>query len=162
MDSIRTANPRYAGAPPNMADGRLFTDYRGNCEILTPAPESKGFERREALIKNGVKLMEEDRMFTTWVAGTQGRVDTMVPELNKRICNWDGCKTLAGHQVGIGTGRLVLPDRPDLAAADPDVLALKATPGLFGIFSSHLKGPHLNSRKTEAESNNFSAPYGKY
>lgn len=167
MESIRTANPRYVGAPPNMADGRLFTDYRASCEL---APSSKknhsmsnsraGFDRREQFIKNGEISMEEDRMFTTWVAGTVGRVDTMVPELNKRFCSKEGCKTFMGHQVGIGTGRLVV--SPDLAAADPDVLALKATPALFGIFSSHLRGSHQNQRRGFEETNNYSAPYGKY
>ena len=158
MESIRTANPRYVGAPPNMADGRLFTDYRASCE-LTPSTHS-GFDRREQFIKNGHISMEEDRMFTTWVAGTVGRVDTMVPELNKRFCTKEICKTLMGHQVGIGTGRLVV--SPDLAAADPEIVALKSTPALFGIFSSHLRGSHQNQRKGFEETNNYSAPYGKY
>lgn len=152
MESIRTANPRYVGAPPNMADGRLFTDYRASCELLKSG--------REQFIKNGEISMEEDRMFTTWVAGTVGRVDTMVPELNKRFCSKEGCKTFMSHQVGIGTGRLVV--NPDLAAADPEIVALKSTPALFGIFSSHLRGSHQNQRRGFEETNNYSAPYGKY
>ena len=156
MESIRTANPRYVGAPPNMADGRLFTDYRASCELLPSGRE--GFDRREQFIKNGEISMEEDRMFTTWVAGTVGRVDTMVPELNKRFCTKESCKTLMGHQVGIGTGRLVVSS--DLA--DPEIVALKSTPALFGIFSSHLRGSHQNQRKGFEETNNYSAPYGKY
>jgi hypothetical protein len=173
MESLRTVNPRYAGAPPNMDDGRLFTDYRRNCELVEappivtssgPAPRwFNGFDRRAQMMKGGQKLMNEDRMFTTWIAGTKGRVDTMVPELNKRICTSDGCTTLPAQAVGLGTGRLPLPGRSDLAAADPDVVALRVTPGLFDTFSSHLVGSHSNSRLIEDRGlNRYSAPYGYY
>jgi hypothetical protein len=103
--------------------------------------------------------MNEDRMFTTWVAGTVGRVDTMVPELNKRYCNTSGCKTTTAQPLGLGTGRLVVPLK---ATTDPDIIALKATPGLFDTFSSHLKGGHRNWRRTENTANTYSFPYGSY
>jgi len=171
MDSIRTANPRYIGAPANMADGRLFTDYRGSCILIPKVPQVStthkgpvmfaGFDRRAELLAQGESLRNEDRMFTTWVAGTKGHIDTMVPELNKRICRWDGCDTLVAHPVGLGTGRLTL-NQPGLAAADPEMVAVKTTPALFDTFSAHLPGPHRNQRGMEKEGNPYSAQYGHY
>ena len=173
MESIRTANPRYSGAPANMSDGRLFTDYRATCELNPPIPVVStsstdpgvfgGFDRRQSIMIHGQNRRNEDRMFTTWTAGTQGRIDTMVPELNKRMCTWEKCVTLPAFPVGLGTGRMTLPGQPELVKADPDVLALKATPGLFDTFSSHLRGPHENRRLIENRGKNrYSAPYGYY
>ena len=165
MESVRTANPRYVGAPPNMEDGRLFTDYRPSCEAIPVAKPvgrgqfSSGFDIRKSMIDSGTQLINEDRMFTTWVAGTVGRVDTMVPESQKRFCTWSGCETMEAQPVGLGTGRLVV-DIP--ASADPDLIALKATPGLFDTFSSFLKGPHKNQRRVENTANRYSLPYGSY
>jgi len=165
MESLRTANPRYVGAPAHMDDGRLFTDYRSSCEAVPKANPvgrgqfSAGFDLKLSMVNGGTRLMDEDRMFTTWVAGTVGRVDTMVPELTKRYCTPSGCKTLGAQRVGLGTGRLVVPLE---AFADPDLIALKATPGLFDTFSSHLKGGHSNWRRTENTANPYSFPYGNY
>lgn len=165
MESIRTANPRYVGAPAHMDDGRLFTDYRASCQLVpTPTPVgrgqfSSGFDLKKSMINGGNRLMNEDRMFTTWVAGTVGRVDTMVPEYTKRYCTWSGCETMMAQPVGLGTGRLVVPLE---ASIDPDTIALKATPGLFDTFSSHLKGGHRNWRRTENTANQYSFPYGSY
>jgi hypothetical protein len=171
MDSIRTANPRYVGAPANMADGRLFTDYRSSCELIVQPKKVTsghrgpvmfaGFDRRAELLAQGESLMQEDRMFTTWVAGTKGHVDTMVPELNKRLCRKDGCETLVAHPVGLGTGRLTI-NQPGLATADPETVAKTVTPPLFGTFSSHLPGVHRNQRGMEKEGNPYSAPYGHF
>ena len=164
MDAIRTTNPRYVGAPAHMDDGRLFTDYRRSCEAIPKAlyagpGQMPGPNIAEGLQASGARLMEEDRMFTTLVAGTRGRVDTMVPELTKRFCTWAGCETLAAQPIGLGTGRLVVHVPP---TADPEKIALKATPGLFGIFSSHLTGYHANHRGKEPEGNQYSMPYGDY
>lgn len=164
MDLIRTTNPRYVGAPAHMDDGRLFTDYRSSCEAVPKARytgrgEMPGPNLAEGLQASGIHLMSEDRMFTTLVAGTKGRVDTMVPELTKRFCTWAGCETLAAQPVGLGTGRLVVHVDP---RSDPEHIALKTTPGLFGIFSSHLTGSHANKRGKEPEGNPYSLPYGDY
>ena len=164
MDLVRTTNPRYVGAPAHMDDGRLFTDYRSSCQAV-PKPRFTGPDQipgpniAEGLQAGGVHLIEEDRAFTTLVAGTKGRVDTMVPELSKRFCTWAGCETLVAKPVGLGTGRLVVHVEP---TADPEKIALKATPGLFGIFSSHLTGSHGNHRGKEREGNQYSLPYGDY
>jgi hypothetical protein len=147
-----------------MDDGRLFTDYRPSCEAIPKARyagigQMPGPNIAEGLQANGVSLMSDDRMFTTLVAGTKGRVDTMVPELTKRFCTWEGCETLPAQPVGLGTGRLVVNVEP---TADPEKIALKATPALFGIFSSHLTGSHANQRRKEREGNQYSMPYGDY
>jgi hypothetical protein len=156
-----------------MADGRLFTDYRPTCDLNPPIPVTTtatkdpgvfgGFDRRQKMMDHGQNLRAEDRMFTTLTAGTRGRIDTMVPEMNKRLCTWEGCLTLPAHPVGLGTGRMTLPGSPELVAGDPDILAVKATPGLFDTFSSHLKGSHENRRQVENRGKNrYSAPYGYY
>lgn len=165
MDLLRTTNPRYVGAPAHMDDGRLFTDYRPSCEAMPKPifPKSVGLmpgpNIAEGLQASGLQLIEEDRMFTTLVAGTKGRVDTMVPERTKRFCTWAGCENLDAQPVGLGTGRLVVHVNP---TSDPEHIALKATPALFGIFSSHLSGNHQNHRGTEPEGNHYSFPYGHY
>jgi hypothetical protein len=40
----------------------------------------------------------------------------MVPELYKRVCTWEGCKTIPGHYAGMGVGRVYVPSS---AGADP-------------------------------------------
>jgi len=161
---MRTTNPRYVGAPAHMEDGRLFTDYRSSCEIV-PKPSYAGVGQpprpnlAQSLQSEGLHLIEEDRMFTTLAAGTKGRVDTMVPEIQKRYCGWSGCKTYGAQPVGLGTGRLVVLANP---RSDPELLSEKTTPPLFGIFSSHLVGSHENHRGKEREGNRYSFPYGDY
>jgi len=113
-------------------------------------------------------MIGTDRSLTVMKAGSTGCVDTMVPELTKRVCGWNGCVTLPAHGVGIGQGRLYLPGQPDLAAADPDVVAAATFP-MAGTFSSNpdlyvVSPPSAASRNATrvvpARPNRYSAPYG--
>jgi hypothetical protein len=155
----RTPNPHYPNSPARMADGRLFTDYR-------PLDCGGTFEDKQRLQQTGAVLIGTDRSLTVMRAGVLGGcVDTMVPELTKRVPGWNGCRTLPAHSAGIGQGRLYLPGRTDLVAADPDVLAA-ATAFDFGTFSANprlyvagpLTGPTVAT--AAATSNRYSAPYG--
>lgn len=148
-----------------MSDGRLFTDYRANCSILG-SHTNADYENKQRLTNTGLQMMGTDRSLTVMRAGSTGCVDTMVPELTKRVCGWNGCVTLPAQPVGIGQGRLYLPGRPDLAAADPDVVA-KATFPMAGTFSMNPdlyvaspSKPASTSRVVPARPNRYSAPYG--
>ena len=169
LASMRVVNPRYAGAPARMADGRLFTDYRPNCSLIGP-PSNATLEMKQQMQENGLLLMGTDRSLTVMRAGSTDCVDTMVPELSKRICGWKGCATLPAQPVGIGQGRLYLPGRPDLAAADPDVVARATFPMLLpGTFSpnpnvyvaSSVQPSWLSTANVvPARPNRYSVPYG--
>lgn len=134
------------------------------------APHSKNspafgasFEDKQRMQKEGLFLIGTDRSLTAMKAGTMGCVDTMVPELSKRVCGWDGCTTLPGHPAGIGQGRLYLPGRPDLVGGDPDRLAAE-TAFTHGTFFSnpnlYMASPATSSIHVPARPNRYSAPYG--
>lgn len=173
LAKARTINPQYPGAAARMADGRLFTDYRANCSLLMPhkagsAAFGASFEDKQHMQQTGSQQMSTDRSLTVMKAATMsGSVDTMVPELTKRVCAWDGCTTLPSHAVGIGQGRLYLPGRMDLVAGDPDVLAAK-TAFEYGTFPTnvglYVQGGYPTAMPTAgivpARPNRYSAPYG--
>ena len=173
LGKARTMNPRYPNSPSRMADGRLFTDYRPNCQLSAQIDMHKSsfgasFENKQKLQQTGGHHINTDRSLTAMKAGRLGGcVDTMVPELTKRVCAWDGCTTLPAHAAGIGQGRLYLPGRMDLITADPDLLA-KATAFEHGTFPAnvglYVAGPLPSAMPTAgvvpARPNRYSAPYG--
>lgn len=159
-------NPRFPGSPARMADGRHFTDYKANCH-LTPQlilsntwPEH---ERRQNLLKMANSQINMDRMMTVMRAGHGTCVDTMVPELSKRVYSWNGPVELLSHPAGVGTGRMYLPGRQELVAGDPDVLAAATFPELFGTFGAS-RGFSVTQPQAPvagpAAKNRYSAPYG--
>ena len=151
--SDRIPNPRYPGSPARMSDGRLFTNYRPNCN------KESSFEAKERRQQSGQTQIHIDRAMAAKRAATVGCVDTMVPELTKRVCTWNGCTTIPAQAVGIGQGRLYLPARTDLVE-DPDALATK-TAFPFGTFP--VKTPTFvpTSPVTDLPPtrNRYSAPY---
>ena len=169
MIGNRIINPRFPGAPAWMSDGRLFTDYRPNCE-LAGSPSNASYDSKKHLQSMGALQIKTDRSLTVLRAGSTGCVDTMVPESTKRVCAWDGCTTLPAHAGGIGQGRLYVWQRPELAGADPDVVA-KATisfplPGTFPVNPDlYMASPGGSSDKARtagpAKPNRYSAPYGE-
>jgi hypothetical protein len=133
-----TINPNSDKSANRMEDGRLFTDYRPRClqyplKVTGVWGEHDG---RQQMIQKTDSLMEEARnMLQGKVAPVKGScVDTMVPELYKRICTWKGCETVPGHYAGIGTGRVYVPDSAN-ASEDPDGLALATIPPMPNTFS---------------------------
>jgi hypothetical protein len=88
-----------------MSDGRLFTDYRPNGKIVQNQLSS--YELKQQLQRDGDMYIRADRSTTVLSAGTIGSsVDTMVPELTKRTCQWNGCSSAPAQRVGIGEGRV--------------------------------------------------------
>jgi hypothetical protein len=168
LAKARTPNPHYPDSPSRMADGRLFTDYRGNCKLVL-SDYGGSFEDKQRLQQTGTLMINADRSVTVMKAASLSCVDTMVPEATKRVAGWNGGKTLMAHAAGIGQGRLYLPGRTDLVAGDPDVLAA-ATAFDFGTFSANPNmymaggGAAVTARQvamaTPARPNRYSVPYG--
>ena len=155
---IRASNPRYPGSPARMADGRLFTDYRANCNIIGG---NNTFKRKEQIRKTGTHIIEVDRATSVAIAGTTGCVDTMVPELTKRVCDWNGCRTLPSEAVGIGQGRLYLPGS---GVQDPDAMAALVTipntyPAHTGLYVPAPAAYNQRVPVVPATPNRYSAPY---
>ena len=167
MDSLQIPNPHHAGAPARMLDGRLFTDYRPACDAMPPIPKGSfgQFNRKQNMMQYGLHQIAAERSIAVLKAGSKGCVDTMVPELTKRVCRWDGCKTVPAHPAGVGTGRLPLPGRVDLVAGDPDVLAARVFPEMFDTFSQnpdlYVAAPaRVKVPAHIPKTNRWSAPYG--
>jgi hypothetical protein len=121
-----SVNPRYAatGAPARMADGRLMTDYRPRCAQYAVAAAGAFGEQdaRRRMIHGAEELMMAAREMNNRKNTATSCVDTMVPELYKRVCTWKGCKVIPGNFQGIGTGRIYVPSAEG-AAADPQALS---------------------------------------
>jgi hypothetical protein len=128
-----TTNPHYSkhGTPARMADGRLMTDYRPRCfQYPTQAAAAFGDnEYRARMIHGADELMEVARQMNNRKATSVSCVDTMVPELYKRVCTWKGCKTVPGNFQGIGTGRIYVPSA--ISSADnPQALSDISVPAI--------------------------------
>lgn len=121
-----TVNPHFttSGAPARMADGRLMTDYRPRCyHYAVAAAGTWGVNgSRERMIHGAEELMSVARDMNNRKNTAISCVDTMVPELYKRVCTWEGCKTIPGNFQGIGTGRILVPSAAS-SAMDPQALS---------------------------------------
>ncbi len=133
-----TTNPNQSatGSPARMEDGRLFTDYRSRChQYSLKAVQTWGENgARERMVHGADELMEAARQLNNRKATAARCVDTMVPELYKRVCTWKGCKTVPGNHVGIGVGRIYVP-AAEGSAADPQALSDISVPDVFGTFA---------------------------
>ena len=96
----RTSNNKFLNAPPRMADGRHFTDYRPNCfinnRIKVDNKLVNSYDYRMFLTRNADKLIELNQKNTFIMNGNfeckepynQG---TMLPEQDKVVCNIQTC-----------------------------------------------------------------------
>lgn len=125
-DCFTTVDPHYAihGAPARMADGRIMTDYRPRClHYSVAAAQAFGDnEYRNRMVHGAQELMSAARAMNNRKNTSIDCVDTMVPELYKRVCTWKGCKTIPGNFQGIGTGRIYIPSA-EAAASNPQALS---------------------------------------
>lgn len=126
-----TIDPHYAktGAPARMADGRVMTDYRPRCFQYPTAASAQWGENgaRQRMTHGAQELMAAARELNNRKVTATDCVDTMVPELYKRICTWEGCKTIPGNFQGIGTGRIYVPSASGIAD-DPQALSDTTVP----------------------------------
>lgn len=111
---FRTSNNFYASAPPRMADGRHFTDYRPNCHlnnrIQTENQVSNSYEYRMFLTRNADDLMELNRKESYLLNGSYEckppyEAGTMLPESDKVVCNRSTCNVVHNFDDGLGRGR---------------------------------------------------------
>ena len=161
MERAMIQNPHHLGSAARMADSRLFTDYRPNCDLMEPlkAAPFADYTRKEAMMRNAPYAIATDRNMLAMRAGTANCVDTMVPELNKRIYSWNGpVAEVVSHPAGLGTGRMYLPGQAGLAIADPDILAAATFPELPGTFSM-MRSAALVSRPAPPAHNRYSGPH---
>jgi hypothetical protein len=162
-------NPRFPGSAARMADARLFTDYRPSCTLVPQNTNKLWSEhtRHVHLQTNGAYMIAADRSAATDRAVGAHCVDTMVPELSKRVYRWDGLVEAGVSQpAGLGTGRLYLPGRPDLIGADPDTIAaatFPVIPGTYEVRKSLYGQATVAAVPTAgpAQHNRYSAPYGQ-
>lgn len=120
-----SVNPHYArtGAPARMADGRIMTDYRPRChQYAVAASGAFGEDARRRMIHGADELMMAAREMNNRKNTPTSCVDTMVPELYKRVCTWKGCKVIPGNFQGIGTGRIYIPSA-ESSADNPQALS---------------------------------------
>jgi len=181
MNSIAVPNPHWSGAPARMADGRQFTEYRSIWNLMPPMPAGPwgGYEQRAQIINAAATQRSSDRAMTVLRGGETNCVDTMVPEVQKKVYSWNGPVIAPGPwQGGIGTGRSYLPGRLDLVGggSDPDMLAAATFPSALmpGTFEPnpqlYVAGPIRRPVVTSAASgsaggqpssqNRYSFPYG--
>jgi len=133
--------------PARMGDGRMFTDYRPRCNQypVKLAGQFGEHDGRQQMIRGSDTLLQDARnLLQQKAAPVKGScVDTMVPELYKRVCTWRGCETVPGHYAGIGTGRIFIPNAAG-AADDADGLAKATLPEIPNSFD--VVGPSTESQ----------------
>lgn len=132
-----TVDPQYAkhGTPARMADGRVMTDYRPRCyQYPTLAAAELGDNGvRQQMTDGALQLMSQARELNNRKVTSQTCVDTMLPDLYKRVCTWKGCKTVPGNYQGLGVGRVYIPELYRTASA-PQALSDATIPRLPGTF----------------------------
>lgn len=133
-----TVNPHHAktGTPARMADGRIMTDYRTRChQYPLAAVQAWGVnEARQRMIHGADELMAAARQLNNRKVSSVSCVDTMVPELYKRVCTWQGCKVIPGNFQGIGTGRIYVPSA-SASASNPQALSDVSVPAIPNTYS---------------------------
>lgn len=135
-----STDPHYSetGAPARMADGRLVTDYRPRCYQypLLAAQKYGDNDARMRMIHGADELMAAARKMNDFKNTPTSCDDTMVPELYKRVCTWEGCKTIPGNFQGIGTGRIYVPSASGNASS-PQALSDESVPKIPKTWPRH-------------------------
>lgn len=115
MSCNRTTNNKHFDCPPRMADGRHFTDYRPECYVNDHIRADNGitnnFTWRSFLTQNANQLMDLNRKHACeknccGSCAQPFNVGTMLPEVNKFVCNSGTCRLIPGDPNGVGTGRV--------------------------------------------------------
>ena len=128
-----TVDPHYSssGAPARMADGRIVTDYRPRClQYPLQAVQMYGENGARSRMTNGAEeLRRSVRDMNNRKLTPTTCEDTMVPELYKRVCTWQGCKTIPGNFQGIGVGRIYVPKEAG-SVGNPQALSDSSIPDI--------------------------------
>lgn len=114
MNCYRTSNNKFFNAPPRMADGRHFTDYRPSCDVNNSFRDLQKIESnldyRMFLTHNAEKLMEIHNKHNYAKNGVFNckepyETGTMLPEIDRVLCNNDNCSLIKVDENGLGRGR---------------------------------------------------------
>ena len=115
MSCYRTTNNKFFTAPPRMADGRHFTDYRPTFDLNNKIQNDNNIETsydyRMFMSNNADRIMEVNRQHSQLKNGVNNckqpyETGTMLPELNKVKCDLNKCEVVHNYDGGIGTGRI--------------------------------------------------------
>ena len=110
----KTSNNKHFKAPPRMADGRHFTDYRPNCYVnnLLRANNKlhNSFQYRKFLTDNADNLMNLNRSYACQKNCSGPCVKpyeqgTMLPHQSEVTCNSTNCDVQITNPNGLGQGR---------------------------------------------------------
>ena len=123
MNCYRTSNNKFFTAPPRMADGRHFTDYRPNCHVNNMMRNNNeiynSFDYRLFLSRNADNIMDANRKHAHLKnAVTKCKqpyeTGTMLPEQDRVLCDKHNCKVIENNKNGLGRGRTysVIPSEP--------------------------------------------------
>ncbi len=121
MSCYRTSNNKHFTAPPRMADGRHFTDYRPSCDVnnMIRADNNlkSSFEYRLFLTNNAEKLIDVNKKHAFIKNGVNDckppfAQGTMLPEQNMTRCDNQVCNLIENDKNGLGLGR-IYSDKPN-------------------------------------------------
>jgi hypothetical protein len=111
----KTSDNKFFGCPPRMSDGRHFTDYRPNCYVNNLIRAENGlqnsYQYRLFLSQNAKQLMDINRQHAcvkNCCTPCQQPFEpgTMLPEVNKWVCDKHSCRLIGNDPNGVGTGRV--------------------------------------------------------
>ena len=171
LNCYRTSNNKFFNAPPRMADGRNFTDYRPQCDVnnglINENKLPNSHEYRMFLTQNAEKLMDVNTKHNYVKNGIfkckePYEIGTMLPEAQRVLCNEKTCSVLNIDNNGLGLGRqyskepngLLDPFKQCPQALDDNKCRL--TEDNFNYYQ--LKSGETVSQESEEDENNLSRP----
>lgn len=110
----RPSNNKFFNCPPRMSDGRHFTDYRPRCtqQYLDKIENNiqSSYDHRLYLQRNADELIarnakEAYQLNQCGPCVEPYDVGTMLPELEKQVCNERTCSFNVNDPYGLGLGR---------------------------------------------------------
>ena len=107
----KTSNNKYSNAPPLMADGRHFTDYRPNCllnnNFKSQSQTLNSYDYKLYLIRNAENIMDLNRKHSFIINGSYECCNkkTDVPEKQIQSCDVHTCNVNVIDDNGVGLGR---------------------------------------------------------
>lgn len=113
-DCQRPSDNKSFNCPERMADGRLFTDYRPRCaqQYLDKINNklTSSYDYRLYMITNAEEIMKQNAISSYMRAQCGPCVEpyeqgTMVPEVEKQVCNERTCSFSVNDPYGVGLGR---------------------------------------------------------
>lgn len=114
MSCYRSSNNRFFNSPSKMADGRLFTDYRPNCEMNRYIESGNKIKNthdyRLFLSRNAERLMDKNKDYIYMKNGMGNcmepyHIGTMLPEKTRVVCDQHTCRVVDVDPNGHGQGR---------------------------------------------------------